>query len=503
MLKRPENMNPIDELFREGLANHQTPPPPRLWKGIAAQRPTRKPFYQNWQFTTLLVATALFLGGIGGYYLALPTQKTNRIDAITIADSPPEGQNIAPPSANLQSKAQPTAATENSILKSGNDIDTDKNAQRKVNTAKGVDTEPLSAVNDQSDANANSTLLSRWKNKSGKKSQSLLNSTMATAANIKANSNLLPSSTTSYIETIDIAANKNKNTDFTQPLVANLKNTDPTPAQAKTEALATLPKLLASTANNDNKTTINALEHNLPQDQNPSKANYQAPIGLWVGSFVNGGLNWIVSPNAMQNPRANLVAAQPSAARFGWGQGLSAGYNFSRNFGVQVEYIGKTSVGQNYKMTATNKYRDNSLVNNGLPAKGLSSKTRVNLVYTQIPVLVKFRTANLFLKSSQLPATISVLAGIQYSKLKAAAIKIDNYLLQEQLLNQHQYAIALGAEMELYLTRNYFLTFASRASFGATTPNSTEASIPFAKNNATLINWGLRAGINYRFAPTN
>ncbi|MBK6610769.1 MAG: hypothetical protein IPG29_07645 [Sphingobacteriales bacterium] len=241
----------------------------------------------------------------------------------------------------------------------------------------------------------------------------------------------------------------------------------------------------------------------MPQDQNPSKANYQAPIGLWVGSFVNGGLNWIVSPNAMQNPRANLVAAQPSAARFGWGQGLSAGYNFSRNFGVQVEYIGKTSVGQNYKMTATNKYRDNSLVNNGLPAKGLSSKTRVNLVYTQIPVLVKFRTANLFLKSSQLPATISVLAGIQYSKLKAAAIKIDNYLLQEQLLNQHQYAIALGAEMELYLTRNYFLTFASRASFGATTPNSTEASIPFAKNNATLINWGLRAGINYRFAPTN
>ncbi|HRI29325.1 MAG TPA: porin family protein, partial [Chitinophagales bacterium] len=205
--------------------------------------------------------------------------------------------------------------------------------------------------------------------------------------------------------------------------------------------------------------------------------------GFYFGSFYGVHVSRLLNNQALTTTR-NVEEVQQRLHK-GNSFGFTTGYNFNEHWGIQSEWIVKSAQGQSVE------YK---------PKESVSfQNTEINLHYTQIPLLVKYRI-NRTSAITRYPAVINFLAGIQYGMLRSAEINLNNPFMHNNLLKKTQWGMAVGFDYDVYLTPNYFLSFGSRGSFATSSNGFTHVQFP-NQNTANHLLLGLRAGLSYRFKP--
>jgi len=132
---------------------------------------------------------------------------------------------------------------------------------------------------------------------------------------------------------------------------------------------------------------------------------------------------------------------------------VSMGYDFSRKFGVETELIFCSQQGQKYSELRYGKVHVDG---------------EIDLEYMSVPVLFKYKMTKMGGKALN-PRVINFVAGLQYSRLKEASIKMNNLDLQNatEPFNRDELGVVLGLEYDLFVSPNYFVTLGTRASISS------------------------------------
>jgi hypothetical protein len=126
----------------------------------------------------------------------------------------------------------------------------------------------------------------------------------------------------------------------------------------------------------------------------------------------------------------------------------------------------------------------------------IHAKNDVRLTYTHFPLLFKYKF-NSYSGVTRQPMVLNCIAGLEYGSLKAAEINVPNRNLQNDILRNHSWGFVLGADYDVYLTDNYYLTFGVRSSL-TTGANKGEFILPTNSTTNNLLIGG-KLGLNYRF----
>lgn len=205
------------------------------------------------------------------------------------------------------------------------------------------------------------------------------------------------------------------------------------------------------------------------------------PKGLHLGAFGTINNTWILSPETLaKNPDGNLV----HKLDFGTAYGLSGGFDFTEHFGLQLEWVINSTQGQKF-----DNFRPSTKLQKSEPAAN-----QVNLRYTQVPVLLKYRFNRLSARTQQ-PISISTALGLQYSRLKSSSSEVNSHSFNHDVMQVHNWGWVAGIDMDLYVTPNYFFSLGLRGSVTA----AGRAFIPTPQTTNHLL-IGVRVGMSYRMS---
>ncbi len=164
--------------------------------------------------------------------------------------------------------------------------------------------------------------------------------------------------------------------------------------------------------------------------------------------------------------------------------GLGGGYQFSPNFGVEVEFV-RSHLSQSYSE----------------PAIGIAEPYYAKANYYYIPLSFKYQTRRLNSMNKRVPKTISLVMGAHYGQLRSSDIEdrerpdIDPNLSDKFI--QQEIGAFVGADYNIYMHPNIHLTFGLRTAAGTDVNN---LSAPFADGTLYNIRLGGKVGLSYRFA---
>jgi len=174
--------------------------------------------------------------------------------------------------------------------------------------------------------------------------------------------------------------------------------------------------------------------------------------GWYAGSFFQYQGN---IPYSKQNKESmsEVVQRETSTANerqkllFGNAYGVALGYNFNENFGIQTEVT-------NAIQGAFEE--DSKMVNDG------SEPVVVKYYYTQIPLMFKYRYQ--LNKKIKKPIMMSHLVGFQYGIRKNSPNLFEEFGAEsDQLLNDNNLGFILGMDYDFFLSRKTSFTFGARS----------------------------------------
>lgn len=486
----------IDDIFKQTLENHEVSPPFSNWDKIQSQLPQKRAFYQRKSFKAGLLSLLLFLSGVTWYVTTqsphLP--KTEKRLAKEKSTQQPITKN------NMEANANHNAAA---LLPSP------ANAESNIN----VPVTPNQTQTSASFKDEEQAMLQQTKE--------ALASNLVTGISGIANKNKVASKVTEpntfYNGKTGISANQqaakpalaaknNTLTNKNQPTTTGLTNLNPIQETNKADVTQKSANFAPDTEPKDNPIVSNEASPVTPKTETTSSQTDAVPKegaqnnvinavsfigkprkdktnGFYFGSFYGVHVSRLLNNQALTTTR-NVEEVQQRLHK-GNSFGFTTGYNFNEHWGIQGEWIVKSTQGQSVE------YR---------PKESVSfQNTEINLHYTQIPLLVKYRI-NRTSAITRYPAVINFLAGVQYGVLRSAEINLNNPFMHNNLLKKTQWGMAVGFDYDVYLTPNYFLSFGARGSFATSSNGFTHVQFP-NQNTANHLLLGLRAGLSYRFKP--
>lgn len=183
----------------------------------------------------------------------------------------------------------------------------------------------------------------------------------------------------------------------------------------------------------------------------PLKVN---PLGMMRGFYIGGDMLFNHTRTFLSNGALQpLIGEDITFYRdFGYQYGLSIGYNFSPKVALEAEWIIASMQTQSF---LDNRY--GKLFING----------EMNLTYTQVPLLVKYKVPSIS-NLTKLPVAFNVYGGVGFSRLKAATIRLNDERVSEEaskeLFARNELGLLLGMEYDVYLHKYMFLTVGMRSS---------------------------------------
>ncbi len=177
---------------------------------------------------------------------------------------------------------------------------------------------------------------------------------------------------------------------------------------------------------------------------------------------------------------------------FGLSFGFSAGYNFSNHFGLQTDILVQRAAGQDYV------YRE-SFMRTTTPAAASLVHKNFSLDYFSTPVYLSFKMGRRSAITRQ-PVAYSLLAGLQYSRLKSASESEEDVMQRaDYLFKKNDLGIAAGLDYSLFTKSKTSFDIGLRASYGLTQvwdPTSDYTKYEQLANPHNL-SFGIRTGINF------
>jgi len=284
-----------------------------------------------------------------------------------------------------------------------------------------------------------------------------------------------------FLATLDVEKEEAKETETVPKTVPSL----PTTVLARKVKKVSVPTPLPMIASNGRLTFDKIEAVKKPEKKIDFLGGYKEKIaktkGLSFGFFgsINNTSLW-----SRQASDANVNGSLSPNLDFGTSYGLALSYDFTPNYGIQLEWIIDSKQGQ--------KYYNFRPQNN---AKMRHNYTDINLRYTHFPVLFKYKF-NRYSDLTKQPSVINYLVGFQYGWLKSAEINMDNPVIQNDLLKKNSFGFVLGMDYDLYLTKNYLFSVGARSSLS--TNSNSLVSLPFGQKTKNLL-FGIKAGLTYRF----
>jgi hypothetical protein len=461
----------IDDVFKEALENHEISPPFRNWDEIQQHLPQPKPFYLQSTFKAGLAALFVLVAGFSTFSIQKhwtnPAEKgisTGQINndrtGFSSELNKSSNSNTLP---TLDNASNQSTDHSNSIFNNSNTNSLSEN----TTTLTPLSTKSTSTAKHGIQAKETVKKTIRNFNQSKKASISGADTDISNGKISNANS-LTNINTGKGITNIPDDVKSSNIASSSEPVLVT---------QLEGENVEYLPKSdvpQISEPNNAKHNVINAV--GLIGKPKKNRTN-----GLYFGSFYGVHVSRLLNNQAL-NATKNVEDLQ-YRMHSGHSYGFVSGYDFSSSWGVQTEWTVKSLEGQNikYKPLESVTYRE----------------TQINLTYTNVPVLVKYRFTRTARLTKQ-PTTLNLLAGVQYGVLKSAEINLNNPTIHSNLLKKSTWGIIGGLDYDVYLSRNYFLSFGARAGFATSSNSFTHVELP-DKNSANHLLLGLRASFNYRF----
>ncbi|HRK27265.1 MAG TPA: outer membrane beta-barrel protein [Chitinophagales bacterium] len=486
----------IDDIFKQTLENHEVSPPFSNWDKIQSQLPQKRAFYQRKSFKAGLLSLLLFLSGVTWYVTTqsphLPnvekrlakekstqqqtashtmeaTHKPNTTTPLPSSVNPESGMNVpitpALPQATASFNNKDQAMLQQTKEALASNLVTGISGTANKNKVATKATEPNTFYNGKTGITANQYTA---KSTLSAKNNSTTNINQNTTTGL---TNLNPVKETNTADVTQKSANFAPDTEpKDNPIVTN----ETAPATHNTETTSSQTDAVPKEGAQNN--VINAVSF-------IGKPRKDKTNGFYFGSFYGVHVSRLLNNQALTTTR-NVEEVQQRLHK-GNSFGFTTGYNFNEHWGIQSEWIVKSAQGQSVE------YK---------PKESVSfQNTEINLHYTQIPLLVKYRI-NRTSAITRYPAVINFLAGIQYGMLRSAEINLNNPFMHNNLLKKTQWGMAVGFDYDVYLTPNYFLSFGARGSFATSSNGFTHVQFP-NQNTANHLLLGLRAGLSYRFKP--
>lgn len=474
----------IDDIFRENLREFETTPPPSVWANIDLPQPI--PFYKKPFFISSVVIGFLFLLGLNFFI-----NRSNLLSSQNISESAKIHQ-YTPPRANSTHYLPIRIPFSPDFLSSvHSDYNSNTIASRTIDA-----NDEIQAHTDNASTSRSSTFLN-GKSKITR-TQSFENT----------NDEGIPSPYLVYAIWEPKPVNTPFNIHFNTSLIERTANganhfspyfnryalytASTHPSNATTinnlqnlESLPSLPITSLEDADVEIDIDDNELLVDLERDKIMSRYNQKMSMtrGFHIGGFTSAHNNWILNPALKETVTPNSKLTHQ--LDFGYTYGLAMGYEFSRKWGLQLEWIVNSEQGQRFTKEA--------LYN----AAAGDSDTDINLTYTYFPVLLKYRNQRMFSLTKQ-PLVVNYIAGIQYGMLKSAEINIENPIVQDDLLQLSSWGFVWGMDYDFYLNKNYFLTFGARTSLSTSSDSRYKPVFPTTNTSNRLL-IGLRASFNYQF----
>ncbi len=524
--------NKFDDIFREQLGDHSITPPPRVWTDMVDDLPLPIPFYKQPAFiVSSTITSLLFLALISYFFLQAPTTTSNQdelsatsrtsytyslLPAITKVDRPQITTKKDAPTQLLASNQYPSTpspnysdtqpvyhlttnrlqSAEQSMVNPMPDVEETKSTIEE--TLQVVDMIAVPTIMPVTTNNQISQTLSPSNPQSFKPSnpQSFKPSVLQT---------LKPSSVPqspyypsfeleerdrSLASGINVLAPTPVDIDVEQAVVQNtIINTTEKDQAVKPTPLAApivpMPAPAIEKINPASVLVVQATEEELekrPLDKESKVPHIADANKLYFGTFGSVHNNWLLANEGLSSAVNNKGLDQ--MLDFGHAYGFVLGYDITKNFGLQAEWIIKSHQGQKFDTYNAAK-------------RTRQFETDINLVYSQFPLLFKYRRSRYSGLTKQ-PIVTNWSAGVQYGVLRSAEINADNPIFQQDLLKQSSWGWVFGVDYDIYLSKNYFVTLGARSSLSTTSDSFNQLRFPGPNRTNNLL-FGLRGGISYRF----
>jgi hypothetical protein len=135
--------------------------------------------------------------------------------------------------------------------------------------------------------------------------------------------------------------------------------------------------------------------------------------------------------------------------------GIKVGYHFNHRMALELGWIISSTQGQRFSDNLYGK----------IPVSG-----SINLNYTQIPLLFKYKFARMSGFTKQ-PVSLNVVGGFAYSHLKSSEMNLNTDRLENisQMVTRNELGVIVGLEYDVYMHQNLFVTFGTRTAIFADT----------------------------------
>jgi len=404
--------NPLDQAFREGLANVEVPPLHGAWENIEARLDAAQPVVAiagaNWWYPS--VAMLLLFALLVNAVVLIETGFFDHENDFRYADQSTPFHLEAPNPENNRKSRLPVLM-----------------GFSPVKFPFGINAFPLSNLKDEKE------IVDRLKEYNIPTVDEFMLAGLSAF--------YPPESDISNVAAIGRKSG-NKTDGLNEALFSREKETEVAP-------------IFTSTSNNFVLTSISADDDTFRDRFAGKKAarvlqNKLIPIkGFSIGPTFSGNNNWmILKSNSYDQTLGEDIHYRMD---FGTAYGIAFGYDFSTRFGIQVDYIINSNQGQKYSALM----KENKV--NG----------EIDLKYTQVPILLKYKWAKLSSKTRK-PMVINYIFGLHYSHLKSAVISAGGKTLAAQnKFSNNEMGITFGFDYDLFMTKNLFFSIGTRGTLSS------------------------------------
>ncbi|MCH8904576.1 MAG: hypothetical protein IIA45_11755 [Bacteroidetes bacterium] len=259
---------------------------------------------------------------------------------------------------------------------------------------------------------------------------------------------------------------------------------DDTPSKA--ELIESIMARLMESTGNENKNDMPSeeMENYLVQEDAFNIADWFSaqsilPRGFYVGASASANSTWIINQNTYDNFDGYELAYMPD---FGMSHEVTAGYNFTDMFAIETAWIIKSYQGQKYEDLI--KYKNVT--------------REVDLEYTKVPILLKFKAAKLGGKNLR-PSSFNLSLGMYIGRLQYVEITTNNSISNEvnERFNLYDYGFAFGLERERLFRYNWSYSYGFNAHLGLVDINAPTYAVHDELGQSFNALGGLKVGLKY------
>lgn len=505
--------NHIDELFKQKLGNYEVPPPPATWQQLRKTLPEPLPYYQRPNVVATLIGLALLIGSGIGYWSYQPIQAFwHKINAPQTTQHLPAANSQTITHTNTfvtqQEGSNPATPTGTTVYSTTSNTHKTHQAQQKERTTNNhlfayteqpATTSSQYATNNQSLSNhKNNTKIilksdlltqNQWLHNNNGIAMEQSNATHTTKNNGSIEIQTVVAANNAHISDNLNTANRHNNNQTTlsnTPIITTTNNNNSPAVDINTNsnntiiATPTTENTIPPTPNNSATVqptqTLENSTNKPAKTIRDKKGRILFPRGFTVGGYYNLNNAWIFSPMSMEQEENTSLQFT-----FGRAYAFTMGYDFNEKFGISLDWVIKSQQGQVFDQVTHGH---------------LHTKNEVNLTYTHFPLLFhyKFNGFSVFTNQNTI---LQLVGGMQYSTLKTAEINMTNTTFQNDILTKHAWGFVAGADYDIYLNDNYYVTMGLRSSIMTGVTDGRFILPDHQTTNHLLV--GGKVGLNYRF----